>query len=107
MLLTLTSSQIDTRRIFIGIQHARLPSRQEIDQSYLFGELMAIPVRFIGQWEILVARVQNIAVFHEGTLLSIDPRYEGSVLQNWPSAWFWIPSSRGETAGVLNYTGPY
>ncbi len=105
MFLNLANRQIDTRRVFIGIQRTRLPSREQIDRSLLSGEALALPVRFDGQWEILVGVVRHFTIFPEGMLIRINPGYKGSVLENWPSAMIWIPSSQQEMAGVLNYTG--
>lgn len=103
MLLHLNNHLVDTRSIFIGIQRARFPSREEIGRLLCSGETLAIPVRFIGQWEILIAIVRKMTALPEGTFLHINPNYRSSVLQNWSNALIWIPASKLEMAGVLNY----
>ncbi len=90
---------LNPRSIFIGIQRARLPSREQIDRSLHSGETLAIPARFLGQWELLIGKVHQVRMFTDGMLVLLDTRYKNSLLENWLCAPLWI-SNNGQ-AGVL------
>ncbi len=97
--LTDEGRPLKPRSIFIGIQRASLPSRERIDLSLRSGEILMVPARFLGRWELLVGVVRQVRMFTDGMLVLIDPKHENSMLKNWPCAPLWVPHNG--TAGVL------
>ncbi len=90
--------------IFIGIQRARLPSREEFLRSLETQQVISIPAKFLGNWENLVGVVRQIREFTDGMLVFIDPRYNGSMLINWDRAAVWV--AKQGSSGVLTVWTP-
>jgi|GEM_PF-3779871 hypothetical protein len=88
---------INPKSFFIGIRQEILSTVHFIDAMRTAKEV-CMPVRFLGEWNLLKGVVEHINQFPDGQVIHLRPT--GGLL-HWPEAVLWIPSS-GDPAGVLS-----
>jgi len=83
--------------LFIGVRRAFLDGvnfHEMLGRNFNF----TVPCRFVGRWEILSGRVDQVAEFYDGTLVHLIP--DRDLLESWPRFLLWIPNFG--SCGVLS-----